>query len=127
MSQTTTTQPLTYFADSPEIRKVCEIYGDRLGVLSGIEKHQLVMVLAGTLAHWRWLAEQDTDDEDDEFAELFEQDDSGNTICGWAAENICDSILGDVMDVAFLLESCQPEKIAAILPAIAQYAAEDDR
>lgn len=127
MAQNTTTQGLRYYADSPEIRKVCAEYGDRLGTLTGIEKHQLAMVLSGALAHWRWLAEQEEDDEEDEFEGVFEADDDSDTICGWANENIVDGILGDVMEVAAMLESCPAEKIAAIVPAIAIYALEDDR
>lgn len=127
MAYTTTTQPLTYFVNTPEVQQICENFGCRLEVLSNIEKFHVAMALAGVLAHWASLADDD-DEDGDEFADLFEPlEDEEATIAGWAAYNLAVEMGGDAIDVLKALEPLQPEQIAALLPAIAQYAAEDNR
>lgn len=126
MTIPTSTPVLTYFADSPEIQQICKDFGCRLEVLSNIEKFHVAMALAGVLAHWATLA--DDADDDDEFADLFDPlDDEEATIAGWAAYNLAVEMGGDAIDVLKALEPLQPEQLAALLPAIAQYAAEDNR
>lgn len=128
MAQNTTTQGLRYYADNATIREICKEWGDQLQVLSGIEKFHLAMVLAGVLAHWATLADEDDDDDGDEFAELFEpMVDEESTLEGWAAHNLAVEVSGDVIDVLKAMEPLQPEVIASLLPAIAIYALEDNR
>lgn len=103
-------KPLTYYADTAQIRSIAEDYGDRLEVLSASEKYQLIHCLTG------YLAQRIDGDADETDSILAVAEDCSNL-----------SLYGDVEAVLKDLQHEDPNIISALIPAIAQYAHDDKR
>ena len=113
MTFTTTTKTLTYYIDTTGIQRLAKACGERLTGLNTREKYQLAGVIAEYLA---------TMVEDEENGELGE--DETWTLLNHEAQHQND-ITGKVHAVLAILADEECESLAALLPAIAEYARDD--
>lgn len=105
------TKVLTSFAESPQIRELTRVFGDRLSGLTRLEKYQLVAAIGLTL--W-WLDPTDQ--------EIWPEADIATL-----PDQVLPSMEDNTMKAIAILEGEHPDNLAAILAPIAEYAREDDR
>jgi hypothetical protein len=116
---TSSARPLTFYADSAAIRQLMEAFGDRLAGLIQEEKFQLSAAISVHL----W---QSCESSGDYFLENFGLGEFDDVV------ESQDALLGPDLSVnatwaLVILRNESPEILAQLLPAIAQYAADDDR
>jgi N-acyl-L-homoserine lactone synthetase len=104
------TKVLTSFAESPQIRELTRLFGDRLSGLTRLEKYQLVTAIGQTMIEIA----------NDENAERLKTvyDVSAPESYRWFPL---------VLKAIGILKGEDPANLAAILAPIAEYAREDDR
>ena len=106
----TSTKPVTFFIDTPGIRKLEQAVGAKLTGLTQREKYQLIEAIGGYLSNMV---------ADDENAELGEDDEW--TLIDYAKQ--CSPDLdNNVFAILFILKDEECEALAHLLPAIAEYA-----
>ena len=103
---TSTAKPIQYFCETTLINKFARAVGDRLERLEQIERYQLLMCLA------TWVYQYCGLEEDEESETLLENYHSSVSL----------ECTGNVIACLALLEHEDVDNIAAILPAIAEYA-----
>ena len=106
----TSTKPVTFFIDTPGIRKLEQAVGAKLTGLTQREKYQLIEAIGGYLSHMV---------ADDENAELGEDDEW--TLVDYARQ-CCPDVDNNVFAILFILKDEECEALAHLLPAIAEYA-----
>ena len=118
MSFSSATKTLTYYVETPGIRKLEQMCGTRLDRLTQEELYQLCTAIALML----WGCVEPTEvDPDDEFADLFEADSSSDLVNS-VEELVTPDVTGNVKACLILLQHEDPEALAALLPAVAEYA-----
>lgn len=110
------TKVLQAFGDSPSIKSLCKVYGDRLAGLTQMEKYQLSTAIGVTL----WSASQDIED-----PSPFELPDEDIEECVLGSN--LPEVSPNVWQAIQFLKSEDLDNLAAIYSAIAEYAKEDDR
>jgi len=102
---TSSAKTLTHYADTIAVRELCERFGGRLEGLSQHEKYRLCAGISLELTDL-FYAEEDDDDDDGE-----------------------DATFGPdaVSQSRKIIDNEEPEILAQLLPAIAEYARDDDR
>jgi hypothetical protein len=117
-------KPLSYYADTPETQALMKEFGSHLQNLTQEEKYQAISAIGIFL--WKLSAEAEEEaatevDDEDDFD--FEEEESQIDI---TFDNVCQLTLSpDVYRFTQMLYHVEPEMLAAMLPAIAFYAAED--
>jgi hypothetical protein len=110
---TSTTKPVTYHIDTPGIRKLEQAVGAKLTGLTQREKYQLIEAIGGYLSNMV---------ADDENTELGEGD--VWTLIDYAKQ-CCPDIENNVFAILFILKDDECETLAHLLPAVAEYARDD--
>ena len=111
----TSHKPLSYYCDTPETQALMGKFGSHLQQLNQEEKFQL---MTATCMYLWALSSAAEDCEEDDGMEV----DSLSTLFN----NQCSEPLSpDVSHVLALLDDSEPDALAAMLPAIGFYAAED--
>ena len=106
----TSTKPVTFFIDTPGIRKLEQAVGAKLTGLTQREKYQLIEAIGGYLSNMV---------ADDENTELGEGD--VWTLIDYSKQ-CCPDIDNNVFAILFILKDEECEALAHLLPAIAEYA-----
>ena len=106
----TSTKPVTFFIDTPGIRKLEQAVGAKLTELTQREKYQLIEAIGGYLSNMV---------ADDENTELGEGD--VWTLIDYSKQ-CCPDIDNNVFAILFILKDEECEALAHLLPAIAEYA-----
>ena len=119
MTFSSATKTLTYYIDTPGIRKLEQMCGSRLERLSQEELYQLCTAIA--LMLWGCCEPAQEIDPDDEFADLF-SDHSEPDLINSVEELVTPDVTGNVKACLILLQNEDPEALAALLPAVAEYA-----
>ena len=121
---TSSAKTITYYLDTASTRKLEQMYGSRLELLSQEEKYQLCTAIA--LMLWGCCEPTEDDQENDEFADLFETESEPDLITT-QNDQLVPEVSGNVMACLVTLQNESPEILAQLLPAIAEYARDDDR
>ena len=125
---TTSAKVLSYYVETPGIRKLGEVFGDKLEKLSQEEKYQLCTAIA--LMLWgccdSGIGEGSDEYEDLEFSDLM-TDESEPDLVRATDDQLIPAITGNVRAALILLQHEEPEILAQLLPAVAEYARDDDR
>ena len=110
MTFSSATKGITYYVETPGIRRLEQMCGSRLTELTQREKYQLAGVIA------EWLAVM-TDDPENETID----EDEGWTLLNteWGTSIVTTNNVKVVLEI---LNDEDPEALAALLPAIAEYA-----
>ena len=105
---TSSAKTLTYYADTMAVRELCDRFGGRLERLSQHEKYRLC---AGISLELMELSNPEDEDEDED------------------ADYISHATFGpDVVNQSRkIIDNEPPEILAQLLPAVAEYAKDDDR
>ena len=119
MSQSTSAKTLTYYIETPGICKLARACGDKLQRLTQEELYQLCTAIA--LMLWGCVEPTAEVDPDDEFADLFEAESEPDLINS-VEELVTPDVTGNVKACLILLQNEDPETLAALLPAVAEYA-----
>ncbi len=116
----TSHKPLSYYCDTPETQSLMAEFGSHLQQLTQEEKYQVISAIG--LFLWRLSADQEAPAEDDDFGIEEEE-----PMIDVNFDNNCFNLtLNDATYKAVrMLYHSEPEALAAMLPAIAFYAAED--
>ena len=110
MTFSSATKTLTYYIDTPGIRKLEQMCGSRLERLTQREEYQLAGVIAEYLAVMTDDPENAAIDEDEGWTLL-------NT--EWGTSIVTTNNVKTVLEI---LNDEDPEVLAALLPAVAEYA-----
>ena len=113
MTFSSATKTLTYYIDTPGVRRLEEACGERLTELTQREKYQLCETIGGYLSAMV---------EDPENGELDE--DETWTILDHISQNY-HCLTNNVKALLVILVDEECEALAALLPAIAEYARDD--
>lgn len=111
------TKVLVSFADSPQIRGLTRLFGDRLSGLTRLEKYQLVAAIGELLMNI-------ADDEENEEYGISFSNTTDITQCRPLSNRPLSKNAVNAIDT---LKGEDPANLAAILAPIAEYAREDDR
>jgi hypothetical protein len=113
-------KPLTYYADTAETKQVASKYGDRLGGLCQQHKFELISTLGICL--------YELSDEDFEPVEFEQLEDTAESALHYLAQIHLEYALSlPVVEILNMLDDCEPQVLADIVPAIALYAADEAR
>ena len=115
---------LTYYVETKAITRLGEVFGNRLEKLTQEEKFQLCTAIALML----WGCCDSGPDEDDglDFSDLVLEDDEADA-CRVVNDQLVPEVTGNVMAALIILQNEEPEILAQLLPAVAEYARDDDR
>jgi hypothetical protein len=119
---TTSAKTLTYYAQSKGIEKLGEAFGSRLERLSQEEKYQLCTCIG--LMLWG-CCDSGIGEGEDVFAELHTE--SEPDLIGSQDAYLVPEVSNNALYALILLQNEEPEVLAQLLPAIAEYARDDDR
>lgn len=131
MSQfTTSAKTLTYYVETTAIKKLGDAFGHKLDKLTQEEKYQLCTSIS--LMLWgccdSGIGEGQVSEEYDEldFSDLVDSEAEPDLITTQNAY-LVPEVTAHVMTALILLQNEPPETLAQLLPAIAEYARDDDR
>ena len=108
---TSSAKTLTYYADTNGIQRLGQAFGNRLEKLTQEEKYQLCTVIGAHL--WTACGPGNEDDDDD--------------LLQTGIDVFSGGVFSKVKDSLVILQHEDPEILAQLLPAIAEYARDDDR
>ena len=114
MTFTSATKTLTYYIDTPGTQRLVEACGSRLTEMTQREKYQL----AGTIGEY--LATMVKDPENGEL----DEDETWTLLDHISQNNHC--LTNNVKALLVILRDEKCESLAALLPAIAEYARDDN-
>jgi len=117
-----TSKPLTFYVETKAITRLGEVFGNRLQKLIQEEKYQLCTAIA--LLLWGCCDPEFEDDEDLDFSGLMEDD---SDACRVVNDQLVPEVTAHVMTALVILQNEPPEILAQLLPAVAEYARDDDR
>ena len=115
---------LTYYVETKAITRLGEVFGNRLEKLTQEEKYQLCTAIALML----WGCCDSGPDEDDglDFSDLVLEEDEADA-CRVVNDQLVPEVTAHVMTALVILQNEPPEILAQLLPAVAEYARDDDR
>ena len=131
---TSSAKTLTYYVDNDTIHRLCQSFGNRLEKLTQEEKYQLCTAIALMLWGCCDSGDGQVDDVpyqrrplvDDEFADLMDIESEPDLITT-QNDQLVPEVTAHVMTALVILQNLAPEILAQLLPAVAEYARDDDR
>ena len=123
---TSSAKTLTYYVETKAITRLGEVFGNRLEKLTQEEKYQLCTAIA--LMLWGCCDSVPDEDEDDDldFSDLVLEEDEDDA-CRVVNDQLVPEVTAHVMTALVILQNEPPEILAQLLPAVAEYARDDDR
>ena len=121
---TSTAKTLLFYVETKAVKRFGEVFGDKLEKLSQEEKYQLVTAIA--LMLWGCCDSGLDEDDDLDFSDLLLEEDKSDA-CRVVDDQLVPEVTGNVRTALILLQNEEPEILAQLLPAIAEYARDDDR
>ena len=119
---------LLFYVETKAVRRLGEVFGDKLQKLIQEEKYQLCTAIA--LMLWgccdSGIGEGSDEDEDLDFSDLM-TDESEPDLVSSVDIQLVPAITGHVRAALVLLQNEEPAILAQLLPAVAEYARDDDR
>ena len=123
-----TAKTITYYVETKAVTRLGEVFGNRLEKLKQEEKYQLCTAIA--LMLWGCcdsvIGEYVEDDESLDFSDLM-GDELEPDLVSSADIQLVPAITGNVRMALVLLQNESPKILAQLLPAVAEYARDDDR
>ena len=123
---TTSAKTLTYYVETKAVKHLGEVFGHKLDKLSQEEKYQLVTAIALMLWGCCDSGIGEGSDEDLDFSDLVLEGDEADA-CRVVNDQLVPEVTGNVRAALVLLQNEEPEILAQLLPAVAEYARDDDR
>ena len=123
---TTSAKTLTYYVETKAINTLGEAFGHKLDRLTQEEKYQLCTAIALMLWGCCDSGIGKGHDDDLDFSDLVLEDDEADA-CRVVDDQLAPAITGNVRAALVLLQNEPPEILAQLLPAVAEYARDDDR
>ena len=123
---TTSAKTLTYYVETKAITRLGEVFGHKLDKLSQEEKYQLVTAIALMLWGCCDSGIGEGSDDDLDFSDLVLEGDEADA-CRVVNDQLVPEVTGNVMTALVILQNEPPEILAQLLPAVAEYARDDDR
>jgi hypothetical protein len=99
-------------------------FGSHLQGLTQQEKYELITAIG--LHLWGSVEPVELDDEFNELDDLFEEEPEPDLIMG-VTSNVVPQISANTMSALVILQYESPESLSFLLPAICEYARDDDR
>ena len=121
---TSSAKTLTYYADTNAVQRLGEVFGNRLEKLTQEEKYQLCTAIA--LMLWGCCDSGPDEDDDLDFSDLVLEEDEADA-CRVVNDQLVPEVTAHVMTALVILQNEPPEILAQLLPAVAEYARDDDR
>ncbi len=133
-SFTSSAKPLTFYVETKAVIKLGETFGHKLDRLSQEEKYQLCTCIAlmlwgccdSGIGEGRCNPNDEGDDDGIDFGDLMAEDNEPDLITS-QNDQLVPEITANVMTALVILQHESPEILAQLLPAIAEYARDDDR
>ena len=126
---TSSAKTLTYYVDNDTIHRLCKSFGNRLEGLTQEEKYQLCTAIALML----WGCCDSGDGQVDEIPyqlqplDDLDELDSEPDLITTQNDQLVPEVTAHVMAALVILQNLAPEILAQLLPAVAEYARDDDR
>lgn len=126
----TSAKTICSYVETPAVRKLEASFGDKLSGLSQEEKYQLCTAIA--LMLWGCCdsgTEEDKDPEGYSDLDIFGMDlsDGEPDLITTQNDQLVPEVTAHVMTALVILQNEPPEILAQLLPAVAEYARDDDR
>ena len=121
---TSSAKTLTYYAPTEGPTRLGEVFGNRLEKLTQEEKYQLCTAIA--LMLWGCCESMPDEDDDLDFSGLVLEEDEADA-CRVVNDQLVPEVTAHVMTALVILQNEPPEILAQLLPAVAEYARDDDR
>ena len=117
---------LLFYVETKAVKRLGEVFGDKLDKLTQEEKYQLCTAIALMLWGCCDSGIGEGSDEDLDFSDLVLEDDESD-VCRVVDDQLVPAITGHVRAALVILQNEPPEILAQLLPAVAEYARDDDR
>jgi len=121
---TSSAKTLTYYVETKATTRLGEVFGNRLEKLTQEEKYQLCTAIA--LLLWGCCDTEFDEDDGLDFSALMD-DEAEPGLVRVTDDQLVPAITGNVREALILLQNEEPEILAQLLPAVAEYARDDDR
>ena len=121
---TSSAKTLNYYVETKAITRFGEVFGNRLEKLTQEEKYQFCTAIA--LMLWGCCDSVPDEDDDLDFSDLVLEEDEADA-CRVVNDQLVPEVTGNVMTALVILQNEPPEILAQLLPAVAEYARDDDR
>ena len=121
---TSSAKTLTYYVETKATTRLGEVFGNRLEKLTQEEKYQLCTAIA--LLLWGCCDTEFDEDDGLDFSGLMD-DEAEPGLVRVTDDQLVPAITGNVREALILLQNEEPEILAQLLPAVAEYARDDDR
>ena len=121
---TSSAKTLTYYVETKAITRLGEVFGNRLEKLTQEEKYQLCTAIG--LLLWGCCDPEFEEDDGLDFSGLMD-DESEPGLVRVTDDQLVPAITDQVREALVLLQNEEPEILAQLLPAVAEYARDDDR
>ena len=121
---TSSAKTLLFYVETKAIKRLGDVFGHKLEKLTQEEKYQLVTAIA--LMLWGCCDSGIGSDDDLDFSDLVLEDDEADA-CRVVNDQLVPEVTGNVMAALIILQNEEPEILAQLLPAVAEYARDDDR
>ena len=123
---TSSAKTLLFYVETKAIKRLGEVFGHKLEKLTQEEKYQLVTAIALMLWGCCDSGIGEGSDDDLDFSDLVLEDDEADA-CRVVNDQLVPEVTGNVMAALIILQNEEPEILAQLLPAVAEYARDDDR
>ena len=117
---------LLFYVETKAIKRLGEVFGHKLEKLSQEEKYQLCTAIALMLWGCCDSGIGEGSDDDLDFSDLVLEDDEADA-CRVVDDQLAPAITENVRAALVILQNEPPEILAQLLPAVAEYARDDDR
>jgi len=121
---TSSAKTLTYYVETKAVKRLGEVFGEKLEKLTQEEKYQLCTAIA--LLLWGCCDTEFDEDDGLDFSGLMD-DEAEPGLVRVTDDQLVPAITGNVREALILLQNEEPEILAQLLPAVAEYARDDDR
>ena len=121
---TSSAKTLLFYVETKAVKRLGEVFGNRLEKLTQEEKYQFCTAIA--LMLWGCCDSVPDEDDDLDFSDLVLEEDEADA-CRVVNDQLVPEVTGNVMTALVILQNEPPEILAQLLPAVAEYARDDDR
>ena len=123
---TSSAKTLLFYVETKAVKRLGEVFGDKLQKLTQEEKYQFCTAIALMLWGCCDSGIGEGSDDDLDFSDLVLEGDEADA-CRVVDDQLAPAITGNVRAALILLQNEEPEILAQLLPAVAEYARDDDR